>query len=359
MGRILAVFSTAFLCAASANTTVAQERSPISRDTVSEIRHFGYLPEDISFIGPHTTTGHVIVETRQSTVVFDNQSSRLVQRFTRSTSILDATTLKEVEKLDRPGDLSSISQDGTKRLWQQPHGEKSSFTLDSERQVTCVLEGFNASVAGSAFHPNQEFVAVNVWEFDPSETECRVGFSNIRLFTTDGRLVRRIASGSGGSALLAFNPNGSTLAVANLNSNQTELIDLATGNVLQTFPGGAKSQAGEFHPAGEMIALFGSDNLQVWDTKSGESLHTIELETRGGLGGVLWSANGDMLIVACDGELTFWETETWKKMRELRLYYRGVSKLMMTPDGSRLITVSKSVDEWHPDAWMVESFGLE
>ena len=68
--------------------------------------------------------------------------------------------------------------------------------------------------------------------------------------------------------------------------------------------------------------------------------------------------DGDMLIVAQNGKVCFWETETWTKVRELNLRYPRVTELMLTPDGARLITVS-SEQGWMGYQWMAESWGIQ
>jgi WD40 repeat protein len=229
--------------------------------------------------------------------------------------------------------------------------------VNAKSKNTCILKGYDADVAGSAFHPTKDLVAVNVWEFDPEEEGCRIGFSNIRLFTGDGKFVRRLANANGGGAWLKFSPDGRSLAVANRNAKYTQLIDLKTGKEQHRFPGKGYSRSVDFHPSGKMIALLGPKHCQVWDTKSGKSIHTVELKNKEGYGEVLWSPNGDMLIVASNGKVTFLETGTWAKKHELELPYPRVSNVMLTQDGARLITVSWE-QTWIAEEWMVESWGV-
>lgn len=353
MNRFIKLSSGVLFCLMMTSASIAQQRSPITKSSVSEVRRLGSTSNDISFIGPHRVPGQMVVNTRRSKTVFDEKASRFVDSPKYTNGVVDDTLLK-LKELDSTLLYAGISQDGKRRIHVKPGG----FVLEAGRVTSKRLEGHGASVAGFAFHPNRELVAVNVWEYDPAEEECRIGFSNIRVFTMDGMPVRQFSNAAGGPARLRFCPDGKLLAVANRNLKQLQLIDFSSGRKVHTFKCSSFVRSMGFHPNGKLIAFFESDKCNVRDVKSGKTVRTIEMDSSADGGGVLWSQNGDMLVVAHDGKVTFWESSTWNKKRELKLLYRGVVELAMTEDGARIFTKTKSLDKWNPKARMVESWGI-
>lgn len=351
------VYTLAILCSLSSKSINAQQaRTPISHETLFEVMKLGSLAEDIDFLGPDSTAGQVILVKRKSATRFDERSQRIREVSTYLQLTCDDTSLKAISELEAFGDISSVSRDGKRQLWKNSKQQESAFTINGERRVMKVLDGYKATVEGSKFNPKKETVAVNVREYDPEEEGCLIGFTYILLFTMDGMQVRQIGDSGTNAKCLGFSPNGELMLV--LRNSQIQMVDLNSGKTKLSIPTTEPVNSCKFHPDEKMIAILGPNNCQIWNCESGKPITEMELKKNAEPGGVLWSQNGDLLMVARDGKLRFWETKSWSQERELDLFYRGVTEFMMTPDGSRLIVETRCLDKWNPKARMVESWGL-
>lgn len=353
----------------------AQHGSTISVDNVSKVKRLGSTSQDMTMIGPTCIPGHYFAEFRKSEQIWDDRSNRLVQQTTRSTSVVDVISFKEIQKLEGKTLVAAVSKQRKKGLLIPAQANASSFYVSSltadplnpvrsDDSRTCRLKGFGARVVGAAFHPHQNLIAVTVWQHDPAETGCIIGFSNIRLFTYDGMLVRQFEQFNGGVSEPAFSCDGKLLIVTNRKSKQTEMIDIKSGKVAMTLPKFSRPPLIKFHPQKNWVAVLSSESCEIWNTSTGEKVSTLETEMDKSKGAIAWSSSGDLLLVAAAGKLTFWKSGTgprdeWIKLRELPLFYSGVTKLSITHEGSRVITESKSLDQWNRDARRIETWGVD
>ena len=331
-----------------------QSRSAITGDNVTEVMRMGSLSSDVAFVGPHSEPGRVVMVTRRSEIVFDSRSSGFVEQPTLMPLVFDDTSLKQKGNLERHSQLSSVSRDGKRCLWSR----EAAIIIESEEMNTEILDGFTPRVSGSAFHPVQDLVAIHVWEHDPMETDCLMGFSTVRLFTNEGQLVHKFDRGVGGAAKLEFSSDGRFLAVANRNAKHTQVLSLKRKSIIHTFSGSSAPKSIAFHPGGKWLAVLEDKQCRIWNAKDGKLVRAMEISSHKGSGKVLWSPSGDMLLTATDGKIKFWSSRSWEKVHEIKLAYQGVTELMMTPDGSRLISETKSIEKWNPKAHRVETWGI-
>ena len=126
--------------------TQDQIRSAITSENVTEVMRMGSLSTDVTFMGPHSEPGRLVLVTRQSDTVFDSGSSRFVEKATLTPLVFDESTLKKKGSLERHSRLSSVSRDGRLQLWSLG----ASFTIKSDNVKTEILLGFEPRISGSA-----------------------------------------------------------------------------------------------------------------------------------------------------------------------------------------------------------------
>jgi WD40 repeat protein len=179
---------------------------------------------------------------------------------------------------------------------------------------------------------------------------------DIELWDTETTHLRRRFSTSYARSrpVMAFSPNGKTLAVAfGGQTNQptmvgARLFDLDTGAELKTLaePGPTATSVA-FSPDGSLLAVGGylDSNVHVWDVRSGER---SEL-TPGGVKGspVVLEFSPDGTTLACgssQGGVQLWDAATGDAKSSPEQNLSSCSRLSFSRDGKLLIGASRTRD---------------
>jgi DNA-binding beta-propeller fold protein YncE len=154
-----------------------------------------------------------------------------------------------------------------------------------------------------------------------------------------GKEVRRFMLGRKGCGVrcLAFSPDGKTLATLGTHGGTIlRLFDVDTGKERRAFlkEGDHRTRAGSlaFAPDGKTVAAAG-DSLHLIDVATGEERLRIDRRAIG----PHFTDDGKTLVAAVDGAIYRWDAATGKALTP-EGGDSGVEQILVTPDGSRVVT---------------------
>ncbi len=186
--------------------------------------------------------------------------------------------------------LATSSQDGTVRIWDVAAGTQHLLLRGPPGEKFANFSGLTP-----AFSPDGSRVTSGGWFSTPIWDLATGGVSMI--------LPRQPTE----ALAVAFSPDGTRIATANQLDAQT--WDAETGEALTTFSGHTGDILGiAYSPDGTRIATGGDDGTaQVWDVASGESLLTLAGHTIG-VDQVAFTPEGDRLLTGgADGTARLWD----------------------------------------------------
>lgn len=189
----------------------------------------------------------------------------------------------------------------------------------------------------------------SVMAFSPNGSTIATADDNGNTFLWDTATRTRAATltepGSKGVMAVAFSPHGSTLATAGLNG-RTYLWDTATGKRTATLtdPSSLGVSAVAFSPDGSTLATADSNsNIYLWNTTTGKRTITLTGSGATGFYTVAFNRNGNFLATTLRGRgITYlWDTATGKRIATLpdpsskgvyEVTFRGVGSTLAAAD---------------------------
>jgi WD40 repeat protein len=157
-----------------------------------------------------------------------------------------------------------------------------------------------------------------------------------------GKAIRSFDVGpTEGGLTVQFSPDGKLLAVGHRNAT-TRVFEVETGKALHTLPKNM-SQGLRFSPDGKTLAITYVDgSLALWNVADGKVLHERRSSAQE-LYRVSWSAGGDVLVTSGrQGRITLWKAADLSVLKEFDAP-EWVIEAQFTPDGSRILTASGSI----------------
>jgi WD40 repeat protein len=160
--------------------------------------------------------------------------------------------------------------------------------------------------------------------------------------TATGRKLRRFATGNYSTSILAFSPDGKTLA-----SGDMRVWDVATGKRLRRLRAGDKSaHCLAFSPDGKILAAGGNAFLGLWDVATGKQLRRLGEDST--IDHLVFSPDGTLLAAGKErSPVDLWEVATGKQIRVIgghRYDPRGLRGF--SPDG-RLLALTGEHNTLH------------
>ena len=146
--------------------------------------------------------------------------------------------------------------------------------------------------------------------------------------------------------VIAFSPDGSTLASGSSMDRTIRLWDAATGEHLETLIGHNSGILSlDFSPDGRVLASGSDGEIRLWNASTGQHLQTLAGYTAD-VSCVSFSVDGRILAGGSDGEIRLWDAITGRHVKTLLVdgYVRGID---FSPDGRRLASaVAGSLYLW-------------
>ncbi len=216
----------------------------------------------------------------------------------------------------------TASSDKTIRLWDAKTGKE--------------IRQFPGTVRLSAakFSPDGKLIVTSL------RTE------DLRLYDTEtGNEVRRFAPNLAGTEVV-FSPDGKTVASSNPideNDSAIRLWDVATGKLVQTLQGHAKSAIRvAYSPDGKMLLSSGLDEVVIlWDLETGKEIQ--RLGEKEGIDGVAFSPDGRFALGATyyKKSILMFEIPSGKVIREFVGHPRAPGAVSFLPDGKHFVSTSE------------------
>jgi RNA polymerase sigma factor (sigma-70 family) len=188
-------------------------------------------------------------------------------------------------------------------------------------------------VLAVAFSPDGKWLASGGYGNDKEDYFARL------WDVETGKEVRRFMHGKKGYGVrcLAFSPDGKTLATLGTQGGAfLRLFDVATGKERRAFPkdGDLRTRSGSvaFAPDGKTVAVAGA-SIRLYDVATGEERLRIDRRAC-----CLHFTDGrKTLVAAVDGAIYRWDTASGKSLTP-EGGDSGVAQILVTPDGSRVVT---------------------
>jgi WD40 repeat protein/class 3 adenylate cyclase len=229
----------------------------------------------------------------------------------------------------------AFSPDGS--LLVTAHSDQQAIVWDSSTGKRLLGIGSSDPIRDVAFRPDGQVLAVGgltqVTIFDLANRR------NLFVLGTKWSGTQQSWESYPGVGRIAFHPDGTRLAVANLDG-LPKVWDLATRSEAITLTGHAgKATAIAYSPDGTRLATGSNDEtVRIWDAATGKELRKMD-GSAAASGRVVFSPDGHRLAsVGSDGTLTVWDVASGQRVSSVAGQAIGFRDVAYTPDGKQLVT---------------------
>ncbi len=242
----------------------------------------------------------------------------------------------------------TASDDRTAKIWLLNENSADGVTLPHK----------NISVRSCAIHPDGDIIATGAND------------ASLRVWKQDGVFVTRLRHSydalgynkAGGYPVTdcAISPDGAWVVAAL--HNKVEQWDLTRLQWIRDFPvGAATAHSCAISPDGALIVT-GSDELTIWDSRTGVKLHSLDSNHRE-IAHCSFSSDGAFIVSASsrndhlskytlhysydrDQEVTIWGYEpfakVWQSLQRISWQTRNITGCSFTPDGRFIVASDDS-----------------
>jgi WD40 repeat protein len=205
-------------------------------------------------------------------------------------------------------------------------------------EVSRILSGHTGSVYASAVHPVGTMFATGGAD------------KIIRVWSSDGTLLKTLEGHGGEVYALAFTPNGQWLVSGSLDKT-VKVWSVSTGKLQFTLTGHSSAvYSVSASPDNKTIASAGFDkNICLWDISTGQLIQTITGHTQS-VYAVTFSPHGTLLATAGgDRTIKVWNVSDGSLVWNLTGHGNNIFGLAFHPDGTTLLSGSydNSIRVWN------------
>jgi WD40 repeat protein/tRNA A-37 threonylcarbamoyl transferase component Bud32 len=205
--------------------------------------------------------------------------------------------------------------------------------VGSDREVAH-LPGLTVSegAVNPFWSPDGRFLAVNTWAAAPHK-------ESLVWDLHAGRVVQRFPAGPECINVLAFSPDSRSFVTSRADKS-IGLHDLSGGKE-RRFRTPLQADRAAFAPDGRRLACSNctAPAVLILDVVTGEALQSLVHPAE--LWGLAWSPDGRLLAAGCDDRKAYvWDTATWRQQAVLEGHQRPVCTVAFSPSGEVLATGS-------------------
>jgi WD domain, G-beta repeat len=221
-------------------------------------------------------------------------------------------------------DLFAVNTGSAYRIW----------SLSGRREIRSILLPYEGLAELS---PDGRLIAAHYCKKVVSDycTGDEYGVKVMRA--RDGATVAKLELPAGGTDLLRWSPDSSTLATFLNNSNNIQLLDMPEARPIRTtkVSDDLGPELAAFAPGGKVLATSHYRSTKLWNVEDGRLLH--ELPESYYMHAFAFGPNGKVLATGgTGGYLTLWSVEKGQAFRELAHTAEDITALAFSPDGDLL-----------------------
>ncbi|MEP0885838.1 AAA-like domain-containing protein, partial [Trichocoleus sp. ST-U3] len=276
--------------------------------------------------------------------------------------------------------IASGSGDNTVKLWRKTSTK--SPNLKPNYTLWHTLKGHTNEVAQVAIAPDGQTIAsaskdktIKLWSTDGKLLKTLTGHKDevdsvafspdsqtiasaskdktIKLWSTDGKLIRTLTGHTDRVKHVAFSPQGNL--IASTSWDKTVKLWQLDGTLVQTLTGHSDAVGKvAFNPNGRLIASASLDRtVKLWKL-DGTLVKTLPA-AKDTVSGVAWSPDGQILVSSSwDGPIAIWKLDD-SLLQTLNGHQASIYTVKFSPDGKTIATASRdnTVKLWRLDGSLI------
>lgn len=201
--------------------------------------------------------------------------------------------------------------------------------LSPERFKTPTLT-LNSQVTALAYSPAGDVIAGGLSDH------------TIQLWSTaNGKPLNILRDHNGMIKSLAYMPHGGVMASGG-DDSQIKLWNLETGKLLKTLQSKTEVESLSYSPDGKFLISSGYNEVQRWDSSTGEGLSAFKKTDIGFISSLSYSPDGKFIAIGLDhGGIQIWDASSGEVINSLKGHEREVHAIVYSPDGNVIASGSE------------------
>jgi WD40 repeat protein len=238
----------------------------------------------------------------------------------------------------------AFSPDGKRILTGGFHGIATVWDTETGQELRS-LKGFNGPITSVAFRADGKRILI--------------GSGNVETKVWDGETGQEVLSLKGSSPVsrVAFTPDGKRILTGHPDGT-AKVWDAELGQEIHSLKGHSADVSCVAVSSDSKRILTGSRDktVKVWDAEKGQVIHTLKGHISQVIS-VTFSPDGKRIVTGgggfddplrpLGGEVKVWEAETGQEILSLKGHTDGVTCVVFSPDGKRIVSCTKDIIHPH------------